>query len=71
MSLSDIMSAMRLNLFAEAAFVLAAAGFLTVLVTLFLRANRAPFERARVGGEEIEGIGGGRLERGVTRADAR
>ena len=54
MSLSDIMSAMRLNLFAEAAFVLAAAGFLTVLVTLFLRANRAPFERARVGGEEID-----------------
>jgi cbb3-type cytochrome oxidase subunit 3 len=47
MSMTDIISAMRLTLLAEVAFVLALAGFLTVLVTLFLRANRAPFERAR------------------------
>jgi len=48
MRLSDIMSAMQLTLYAEVAFVLALAGFLTVLVTLFLRANRVPFERARM-----------------------
>jgi cbb3-type cytochrome oxidase subunit 3 len=48
MSLVDVMSAMRLHLFAEAAFVIAAAGFLTVVVTVFLRANRVPFERARL-----------------------
>ena len=48
MSLMDVMSAMRLHLFAEAAFVLAAAGFGTVLITTFLRANRTPFERARL-----------------------
>jgi cbb3-type cytochrome oxidase subunit 3 len=47
MSLADVMSAMRLHLFAEAAFVLASASFLTVLVTVFLRRNRGPFERAR------------------------
>ena len=47
MSLADVMSAMRLHGFAEAAFVLAFASFLTVLVTVFLRRNRAPFERAR------------------------
>jgi cbb3-type cytochrome oxidase subunit 3 len=47
MSLTDIVSAMRLHLFAEAALVLAAAGFATVLVTVFLRSNRAAFERAR------------------------
>jgi hypothetical protein len=47
MSLTDIMSAMRLNLFAEVAFLVALAGFATVLVTTFLSANRAAFERAR------------------------
>lgn len=47
MSLPDVMSAMRLHLFAEAAFVLASAAFVTVLVTVFLRSNRAAFERAR------------------------
>ena len=47
MSLTDIMSAMRLNLFAEVAFLVALAGFATVLVTTFLGANRAAFERAR------------------------
>jgi cbb3-type cytochrome oxidase subunit 3 len=47
MSLTDIMSAMRLHLFAEAAFVLALAAFATVLVTVFLGRNRAAFERAR------------------------
>ena len=48
MSLTDVMSAMRLHWFAEAAFVLAAAGFATVLVTTFLRMNREAFERARL-----------------------
>jgi cbb3-type cytochrome oxidase subunit 3 len=47
MSMTDIVSAMRLHFFAEAAFVLALAGFATVLVTVFHRKNRAPFERAR------------------------
>ncbi len=47
MSLTDVMSAMRLHLFAEAAFVLASAAFATVVVTVFLRRNRAAFERAR------------------------
>jgi cbb3-type cytochrome oxidase subunit 3 len=47
MSLTDIMSATRLHLFAEAAFVLALAAFATVLATVFLRENRAAFERAR------------------------
>jgi len=47
MSLADVMSAMRLHVFAEAAFVLVSVSFLTVLVTVFLRRNRAPFERAR------------------------
>jgi cbb3-type cytochrome oxidase subunit 3 len=47
MSLGDIMSAMRLHLFAEAAFVLAGAAFATVLVTLLRSGNRAAFERAR------------------------
>ncbi len=48
MSLTDVMSAMRLHLFAEVAFVLAGAAFATVLVTVFLRSNRAAFERARL-----------------------
>jgi cbb3-type cytochrome oxidase subunit 3 len=47
MSMTDIMSAMRLHLFAEAAFVLALAAFATVLVTVFRGDNRAAFERAR------------------------
>ena len=47
MSLGDIMSGIGQELFAEAAFVLAAAGFLTVLVTTLLRRNREAFERAR------------------------
>ena len=48
MSLADVMSAMRLHLFAEAALLLASASFVTVLVSVFLRRNRAPFERARL-----------------------
>jgi hypothetical protein len=48
MSMSDIMSAMRLHLFAEVALVLSLAAFATVLVTVFLGKNRAPFERARL-----------------------
>jgi cbb3-type cytochrome oxidase subunit 3 len=47
MSLVDIMSAMRLHVFAEAALVLAAAGFVGVLVSVLLRRNREWFERAR------------------------
>ena len=47
MSLGDVMSAMKLHVLAEVALVLAFASFLTVLVTVFLRLNRAPFERAR------------------------
>ena len=48
MSLSDIMSGMRLHIFAEAALFLASLAFLGVLVTTFLRRNREPFERARL-----------------------
>ncbi len=71
MSLTDVMSAMRLNLFAEAAFVLAGAAFATVLVTVFLRSNRAAFERARFLPFEDEprprpGREGGSAERGET-----
>jgi cbb3-type cytochrome oxidase subunit 3 len=47
MSLTDIMSGMRLHLFAEAAFVLALTAFGAVLVAVFRRGNRAAFERAR------------------------
>jgi len=47
MSMTDIMSAMRLHLFAEVAFVLALTAFATVVVTVFLGRNRAAFERAR------------------------
>jgi hypothetical protein len=47
MSMSDIMSAMRLHLFAEVALVLSLGAFTTVLVTVFLGKNRGPFERAR------------------------
>jgi hypothetical protein len=47
MKLADVMSALRLEAYAEVAFVLAAAAFLTVLVTTFMRRNREPFEHAR------------------------
>jgi hypothetical protein len=46
MKLSDVMSAMPFHVFAEIALVIAAAGFLVVLVTTFLRRNREPFARA-------------------------
>jgi len=48
MSMTDIVSAMRFPLLTGAAFVLALAGFATVLVTVFRGDNRAPFERARL-----------------------
>ena len=48
MSLTDVIGAMRLHLFAEVAFVLATGAFATVLITVFLRANHAAFERARL-----------------------
>jgi hypothetical protein len=48
MKLSDVMSAMGLHVFAEVAFVIAAAAFATVVVTTLLRRNRAFFERARL-----------------------
>jgi cbb3-type cytochrome oxidase subunit 3 len=47
MKLADVMSQLRLEGYAEAAFILAAAAFLTVLVTTFMRRNREPFEHAR------------------------
>lgn len=46
MKLSDVMSALELHVFAEIAFILVAAAFVTVLVTTFLRRNREPFARA-------------------------
>jgi len=48
MKLSDVMGAMELHVFAEVAFVIAAAAFAAVVVTTFLRRNREPFERARL-----------------------
>jgi len=48
MKLSDVMSAMELHVFAEVAFVIAAAAFAAVVVTTFLQRNREPFERARL-----------------------
>jgi hypothetical protein len=48
MKLSDVMSAMELHVFAEVAFVIAAAAFAAVVATTFLRRNREPFERARL-----------------------
>jgi len=47
-SLADVMSAMRLHLFTEAAFLLASAAFAVIVVTVCLRSNRAAFERARL-----------------------
>lgn len=48
MKMSDVVSAMGIHVFAEIALVIAAAGFLTVIVTTLLRRNREPFERARL-----------------------
>jgi hypothetical protein len=48
MKMSDVVSAMGNHGFAEIALVIAAAGFLTVIVTTLLRRNREPFERARL-----------------------
>jgi cbb3-type cytochrome oxidase subunit 3 len=47
MSLTDVMSAFGLHLFAEAGLVLFGAAFLAIGVTTFLRRNREHFERAR------------------------
>jgi cbb3-type cytochrome oxidase subunit 3 len=47
MRLSDVMGGARLELFAEVGLVIFALAFATVLVTTFLRRNRAAFERAR------------------------
>jgi hypothetical protein len=46
MKLADVISAMQLHPYAEVALVIAAAGFITVLVTTFLERNREPFARA-------------------------
>jgi len=46
MKLADVMSAMHFNLFAQAALVVAVAGFVTVMVAIFLARNREPFRRA-------------------------
>ena len=59
MSLTDVMSAMHLHWFTEAAFVLAAAGFATVLITTFLRRNRTAFEGARLLPFADEAVGEG------------
>ena len=48
MKLADVMSTMELHVFAEAAFVIAAAAFVAVVVATCLRRNREPFERARL-----------------------
>ena len=47
MSLTDVMSGFGLHLFAEVGLVLFAAAFLAIVVTTFLRRNRAAYERAR------------------------
>jgi hypothetical protein len=47
MSLADIVSGIGDHVLAQAALLLAAAGFLTVVVTTCLRRNQAAFERAR------------------------
>ena len=57
MSLSDIMGAMRLPLYAEVGLVVFVALFAGVLVSLFSRKNRAIFDRARflpLEGDSIE-----------------
>jgi cbb3-type cytochrome oxidase subunit 3 len=46
MKLSDVVGAMHTHVFTEIALVIAGMGFLTVLVTTFLRRNREPFARA-------------------------
>ena len=46
MKLSDVMSAMHFNLFAQIALVVALVGFAAVVVSLFLARNREPFRRA-------------------------
>jgi cbb3-type cytochrome oxidase subunit 3 len=48
MRMSDVVSAMGHQVFAEIALVIAAAGFLAVIVATLLRKNREPFERARL-----------------------
>jgi hypothetical protein len=48
MKMSDVVNALGNHVFAEIALVIAAAGFLTVIVTTLLRRNRDPFERARL-----------------------
>jgi cbb3-type cytochrome oxidase subunit 3 len=47
MSLTDVMSGLGLQLFAELGLVLFGGAFLAVAVTTFLKRNREPFERAR------------------------
>jgi cbb3-type cytochrome oxidase subunit 3 len=47
MSLTDVMSAFALQVFPEIGLVLFGAAFLVIAVTMFLRRNRAYFERAR------------------------
>jgi cbb3-type cytochrome oxidase subunit 3 len=47
MKLSDVMSAMHFNVFAEVALLIALAGFVAVVTVAFLARNREPFERAR------------------------
>ena len=47
MKLADVMSAMHFDVFAQAALLIAFAGFVAGVATAFLARNREPFERAR------------------------
>jgi hypothetical protein len=47
MKLSDVMSAMGLQTYAQIALVICLAAFASVVVSTLLRRNRQPFDRAR------------------------
>ena len=64
MSLTDVMSAFALQVFPEVGLVLFGVAFLVIAVTMFLRRNRAYFERARF--LPLEEDGGVRREGEVT-----
>jgi cbb3-type cytochrome oxidase subunit 3 len=64
MSLTDVMSAFGLHVFAEAGLVLFGVAFLAIIVTTFLGRNREHFERARL--LPLEDDGGTRQGREVT-----
>lgn len=47
MKLSDVMSAMGLETYAQIALVICLAAFAAVVISTLLRRNRQPFDRAR------------------------